>query len=213
MVRRPGFFTRIPIVITSYSIHYTKLYDSFKTSPQTVIVQVEGEEFLYDSAAFPQCHASTIVETKNGLLASFFGGTHERAKDVCIYTCRKIANGQWSSPEKVADGFVNDTLSYPTWNPVLFHVGDRLFLYYKVGPSPTEWRGMYLYSEDEGESWSEPQKLPEGILGPIRNKPIILESGVILSPSSIEYTPERWKAHIERSTDNGKTWTKRNNFV
>ncbi|PTN07372.1 exo-alpha-sialidase [Mangrovibacterium marinum] len=179
-----------------------------KPSAKGVELEVVTTEFLYDTAAFPQCHASTIVETKDGLLASFFGGTHERANDVCIYTTRKVDGEQWSAPEKVADGFVNDTLTYPTWNPVLFEVGDRLYLYYKVGPSPTEWWGMSIYSTDEGKSWSQPKKLPENILGPIRNKPISLKSGVILSPSSIEYTPELWKAHIERSTNDGRTWTK-----
>lgn len=177
-------------------------------SGQAVSIELKTSEFLYDSAAFPQCHASTSVETKDGLMAAFFGGTHERANDVCIYTTRKVEGGQWSAPEKVADGFVNDTLTYPTWNPVLFKVGSRLYLYYKIGPSPTEWWGMSIYSTDEGKTWSQPEKLPANILGPIRNKPIMLRSGIVLSPSSIEYTPERWKAHIERSTDNGVSWTK-----
>ena len=44
------------------------------------------EEFLYEQADFPSCHSVTIVELENGdLLATYFGGTHERHPDVDIY--------------------------------------------------------------------------------------------------------------------------------
>lgn len=65
---------------------------------------------------------------------------------------------------------------------------------------------MVKTSEDDGNSWSVARKLPEGILGPIKNKPIELPNGDILSPSSVEETAYRWKAHIELSTDQGENW-------
>lgn len=166
-----------------------------------------SQEFIFDSASFPSCHASSIVETKEGLLIAFFGGKYERSPDVSIYTSRRIGQ-QWTTPCKLADGLINDTLSYPTWNPVLFNAGDSLFLFYKVGPNPTSWWGLFKYSIDQGKTWSVEQRLAEGILGPIRNKPIKLKSGIVLSPSSTESSTGIWKAHIERSTDNGRTWTR-----
>ncbi len=175
--------------------------------PREFKVKILSSEFVYDTASFAQCHASTIVETTKGLLVSFFGGTHERASDVCIYTARK-ENGQWTPPRKVADGYVNDTLAYPTWNPVLFNIGKRLYLFYKKGPSPSGWWGMSMYSLNDGETWSKPERLADGLLGPIKDKPVRLSTGTILSPSSIEYNSGLWKAHIERSTDNGLTWQK-----
>src|SRR5439155_26394652 len=42
-------------------------------------------EFIYETAQFPQCHASTIAETKDGIVAAWFGGTHERHPDVGIW--------------------------------------------------------------------------------------------------------------------------------
>jgi predicted neuraminidase len=51
--------------------------------------------------------------------------------------------------------------------------------------------------------------LPDGILGPVKNKPVRLADGTIVSPSSSETTdkPSLWRVHFERSTDGGRTWT------
>jgi len=78
-------------------------------------------------------------------------------------------------------------------------------LFYKVGPSPREWWGMVMTSADHGRTWSAPERLPEGLLGPIKNKPVQLANGDIVSPSSTEH--DGWRVHFERSTDGGKTWT------
>ena len=40
------------------------------------------DEFIFDTASFPQSHASTIAETPAGLIAAWFGGTKEGNKDV-----------------------------------------------------------------------------------------------------------------------------------
>lgn len=169
--------------------------------------EIVSESYISDTLQYAQCHASTIIETKDGLLLSFFGGPYERHPEVSIYTAA-FTDGQWQKPIKVADGKA-DTTSLPTWNPVLFrNANNQIDLFYKVGPSPNDWWGMLMHSTNEGKTWSEPEKLPNGILGPIRNRPILLESGIILSPSSTEENQELWKSHIERSTDGGQTWTK-----
>lgn len=166
-------------------------------------------ELIFTDAPFKECHASTIIESKDGsLLAAWFGGTRESNKDVEIWISQ-CKGGKWTAPRSVANGIINESLRYACWNPVLFRTVDGvLSLYYKVGPNPREWWGMVIRSTDEGQSWSAPEKLPDGILGPIKNKPVVLPSGVILSPSSIETKTEEWHAHIERSTDDGKSWQK-----
>nr|WP_020528256.1 sialidase family protein [Flexithrix dorotheae] len=164
------------------------------------------EEFIYEKAPFKECHASTIAETEGGLVASWFGGTKEKNKDVEIWVSRKI-NGKWSDPVSVANGIQNEDLRYPCWNPVLYQVPDGpLQLYYKVGPNPREWWGLIIESHDNGQSWSEPVMLPEGVLGPIKNKPVLLSNGMLISPTSTEH--DGWRVHFEYSMDLGKTWTK-----
>lgn len=171
--------------------------------------EIQASEYIFGAAPFKQCHAATITELKDGSLqAAWFGGAFEGSPDVGIWTSVKKDNS-WSAPREIATGVINDSLRYPCWNPVFFRSNNGILsLYYKVGPNPREWWGMVMQSGDEGESWSLPQKLPAGILGPIKNKPIMLASGVILSPSSTETKNNEWHAHIERSTDGGKTWEK-----
>lgn len=167
---------------------------------------VLATEFIFEQAPFPSCHASTIAETKNGLIAAWFGGTRERNPDVGIWVARRDKNG-WSKPTEVANGVQAAGERYPCWNPVLFQP-DRgpLLLFYKVGPSPGEWWGLVISSTDGGASWSKPRRLPDGILGPIKNKPVRLKDGSILSGSSTETAG--WLVHMEYSKDLGLTWQK-----
>ncbi len=174
-------------------------------------------ELIYplDDKPTPECHASTLVELSDGVMAAWFGGTYERHPDVGIWVSLNL-DGTWSKPVEVVNGFQNDTLRYPTWNPVLFYPDKGpLMLFYKVGPSPREWWGMLTISEDEGRTWSKPQKLGEHgtighLLGPVKNKPIQLADGTILCPSSTEIEDEEqgtlWKVHFELTRDFAKTW-------
>ena len=162
-------------------------------------------EFIFETVPFASCHASTIAETKSGLVAAWFGGTAERNPDVCIYVSRN-EHGTWTPPVAVADGVGFATNRLPTWNPVLFQPKNGpLMLFYKVGPKPAAWWGMLTTSTDDGKTWSKPVRLPEGILGPIKNKPVQLENGDILCGSSTE--GNGWKVHFERTSDFGKTWS------
>jgi predicted neuraminidase len=163
-------------------------------------------ELIFEKAPFTECHASTIAETKEGLVVAFFGGTQEKNPDVGIWLARCV-RGKWTKPVEVANGIQPDGTRFPCWNPVLFQIpGGDLLLFYKVGPSPIEWWGMVTRSHDGGKNWPAPERLPEGILGPIKNKPILRSAGMLLSPSSTE--SDRWKVHLELSADGGHTWEK-----
>lgn len=160
-------------------------------------------EFLFDPNPVPSCHATTIVETKAGLVSAWFAGTNEGKPDVCIWSSRNV-DGKWTSPVKVAEG-----TPWPCWNPVLFQPREGpLLLFYKVGPNPSGWWGMLKKSTDHGATWSEATKLPDKIIGPVKNKPVQLADGTILCGSSAEGLSPKpvWQIHFERSTDNGKTW-------
>jgi alpha-L-rhamnosidase len=165
-----------------------------------------ADEFIYDTASFPSCHAATIESTDKGLIAAWFGGTKEGHPDVGIWVSRN-ENGKWTAPVEVANGIVNDTLRYACYNPVLYQVPQgELLLFYKVGPRVSGWTGWMKRSTDGGITWSPAQKLPEGFLGPVKNKPVLLANGDLLCASSTE--GDGWKVHFEITRDNGKTWKK-----
>ncbi|RFZ85404.1 sialidase [Mucilaginibacter terrenus] len=191
------------------SLRYTLIFilASFTTSLAQPQWKVLNQELLFTDPPFKNCHASTIMQTKTGrLLVACFGGSQESKPDVTIWL--RDLNATKQQPVMVADGVINDTLRYPCWNPVLFQSrSGKLFLFYKVGPNPREWWGMLKTSADDGRTWSAARRLPDGILGPIKNKPVQLSNGVILAPSSTEENSGRWKAHIESSADDGNTWT------
>ena len=166
---------------------------------------IVSSQFVYqkNDVPFPSCHASTILLIPDGFMAAWFGGTHEKNPDVGIWLS-KTEKGKWTKPVEIVNGIQNDTLRYPTWNPVLFFNGNEILLFFKVGPNCADWWGEMMTSKDLGKSWSKPARLPENIWGPIRNKPVLLENGELICPSSTENNG--WRVHMERTGDFGKTW-------
>jgi predicted neuraminidase len=171
-------------------------------------------QFLFTEAPFRSCHASTIVETKDYLASAFFGGTEEGNTDVGIWMCRKKkGRRKWSAPVQVANGVQHTKVPsgqlkrWACWNPVLYQASEGpLLLFYKVGPNPDTWWGMLKTSSDEGATWSIARQLPEGITGPVRAKPVMLNDGRLLCGSSTE--DEGWRVHMEWTTDLGVTWSR-----
>ena len=174
------------------------------TAPARCPAQSQSEFiFAVGSTAFPSSHASTVVELRDGkVMSAWFGGTAEGKSDVAIWASQRSVDG-WSAPLEL----VREP-GTPCYNPVLFHTADgKLWMYYKFGPSPSTWSAGRIFSTDEGRTWSTPEHLPSGLLGPIRAKPLVLKDGTIVSGTSFE-SYRTWAVWIERSTDNGKTWAK-----
>jgi predicted neuraminidase len=175
-------------------------------APSLAGTPVVDAQFIFPPERFPQSHASTIVETEEGLVAAWFAGSREGVPDVGIWLSRN-RDGTWTDPIEVATGTEDGETRYSCRNPVLFQPRQGpLLLFYKVGPDPTTWWGRVMSSTDAGRTWSPSRRLPEGILGPVKNKPVQLANGDILSGSSTEH--DGWRVHLERSSDQGETWVR-----
>ncbi len=175
--------------------------DNLQAKENPAIVK---KEFIFERAPFSSCHASTIAVSQGHLVAAWFGGDQEGAKNVGIWLSRHDGK-QWHAPVEVVNGVQSETVRYPCWNPVLFQVaGGPLLLFYKVGPKPSSWWGMLVTSNDGGRSWSQPKRLPTGILGPVKDKPVMLADNRLLCGSSSE--EHGWQVHMEWTDDLGKHW-------
>jgi alpha-L-fucosidase len=66
---------------------------------------------------------------------------------------------------------------------------------------------MHKTSFDDGVTWTNAERLPDGFLGPVKNKPYILPDGSMLHPSSTESMDEKtWAIHVESSDAEAKNW-------
>ncbi len=170
-------------------------------------LRILAREFIVSSPSFASSHASTIEETPSGLVAAWFGGSREGAADVGIWLARHDGRA-WSAPVEVATGGLpGEARRHPCWNPVLFRRrAGELFLFYKVGPSPSSWWGMVTASPDDGRTWGAPRRLPDGILGPIKNKPLEMDDGTLLCGSSAE--DGGWRVRMEWTRDPAGAWSR-----
>ena len=84
--------------------------------PSTPSSAIVSSGFVFEHAPFASAHASTIVETREGLLAAWFGGSDEGQPDVSIWSARHDG-ARWLPPVLVADGRQPDGGSIPLLEP------------------------------------------------------------------------------------------------
>ena len=149
--------------------------------------------FLHEDPGVASVHAGSMARLPDGgLLAAWFGGSREGAKDVCIYAAR--CNGEdWSVPQAIAsrEDTTRDLNLYvkKLGNPVLFvDSNDRVWMYY-VAVSVGGWSGSFIatkHSDDFGVTWSTAQRLITSptlnISTMVKGLPYETDSGFIALP-------------------------------
>ena len=166
------------------------------------------DEFLYDHTFFPEAHASTIVETKKGdLVTAYFGGTHERDPDVCIYvSIREKGGKQWSQPILAADG----VLDLHDANAPLMGLSGLTAetTSAEAGPvkSLSDEKGFITYDYKTKKSLV---KLPETLKRKSCWNPVLFEmpDGELWLFFKIGTTVGDWTGWITKSKDGGRTWS------
>ena len=124
--------------------------------PTSITLTRVNSGHLFDGKQpFQQCHASTMINTKeNRYLFAWFAGKQEKDDDVGIWMADGEP-GKWSAV-RLAVKIRND----PHWNPVLFKTpNNRIYLFFKVGKEIDFWETWYQYSDDEGRTWSDRKRV------------------------------------------------------
>ncbi len=198
---------RLKIVVFQ-SIALVSIFSCVNFAQVKIKVTHLSQAYIFDQPPTNNCHAATLVEVStNTLIAAWFAGSYEGAKDVGIYLSTYNGN-TWTRPQCIIKPLITNTDTLPCWNPVLYKSkSKRLYLFYKVGKNPREWFGAMIISIDDGKSWSKPHYLPKNILGPIRNKPIEIKSGMIICGSSTESIEgNKWNVHVEIFNESKNRW-------
>lgn len=161
--------------------------------------------FVDETPATRFNHTSTIVELEPGVfLAAWVGGPGNRDPKNGVWMAY-LRDGRWYEPWRAIESGFPDAAVF---NPVLWlDRGGALMLSVKLGQSPENWSGMLRRSTDGGKTWSEPQTLPAGLVGPVRSKPLRLADGTWICGDSVEAF-RSWACWFDRTTDQGKTWTR-----
>ena len=155
----------------------------------------------------PSCHASTVCTLPGGrVMAAWFGGHHESADDVEIWSSVREPDGRWGIPAQ---------MSAPTdeacWNPVLYREGDDVTLFFKRGRRIAPWKTFVRRSRNGGVTFGAEQELvpgdESGGRGPVKDKPVRLRDGTLIAGASHESEDGKiWRAFFDLSPDGGQTW-------
>ena len=151
----------------------------------------------------PSVHCATLCQLAEGtLLAAWFGGTRELARDVVILGAR-LAPGadDWSAPQ-ILVSVPGQALGQPVLLPL---AGGRLRLFCNVVPGGERWVSAQPHwqdSNDGGHSWGPLQALLDypGLM--FRSKALHLP-GRILLPA---YDEREWQSRMLISEDGGERW-------
>ena len=166
------------------------------------------DEFLYEHTFFPEAHASTIVETKKGdLVAAYFGGTHEKDPDVCIYVnIKKKGSNKWSTPILAADGVLD--LSDPRIKYAGLSGMNEETTSAEAGPvkALSEKKGFITYDYNTKKSRIS---LPKTLKRKSCWNPVLFEmpNGELWLFFKIGSSVGDWTGWLAKSKDGGKTWS------
>ncbi len=150
-----------------------------------------------------QCHGSTLVELPGGdILAAYYGGDYEKAKNVAVYGAR-LGRGEtkWSEP-----WILHDTPDKSEGNPVLWFGPDNKLWLFFVTIMKDNWNQALIFfkkSPDRGKTWSEPVQMLEREGWMTRNKPLQLKNGYILLPI---YNEVLFDSEFLISGNGGRKW-------
>lgn len=163
-------------------------------------------EFPSDLGTTSFNYSPTIVQTTDGLLLAWIGGSGLHHPDASIYLAKR-AEESWSRPVKILSAVHPRTLMQSACRrPVLFQPSEEtLLLFYKTKTAQGRTTGWLTSSRDNGTTWFSPKSLPRFISGPARTKPIVLSENLFLCGGDSHDAGRRF--HIEKAEAFRESWS------
>jgi len=150
----------------------------------------------------PSVHCATLAELPDGtLLAAWFAGSYEMARDVVLMIARlEPGSADWSVPAVLVE-VPGRSLGQPVF---LLHPNGELWFFFDVimGDHWTSAQPYWQRSTDGGRTWQPPQPLMDypGLM--FRSKPFLLPGRIILPA----YDETTWQSRMLISDDAGQSW-------
>ena len=146
-------------------------------------------------------HSSTVIKHKGQVYVTYFAGPREGSPHTHIW----LQNVTEDRLMQITDQ------PGPHWNPVLFEWLGDLYLSYKKGPHPWDWK-THIVLLNENPIFSH---TIDG--GPVKNKPLVMSNGQLIAGHSTEDTgwecyasllePADWHHADGYHLDARETWT------
>ncbi|MDG1892750.1 MAG: exo-alpha-sialidase [Verrucomicrobiota bacterium] len=153
----------------------------------------------------PYNDSPNIIEVSGGILMVWTAGSRPDYADVTVQ--RSHWSGKnWSSPKTTASySDRRSGVQEACTHPVLTRGPDKqMALFYQTGARRELWKGHVKFTYDGGYSWTPSSKLPAGIHGPIKGRPVELSNGKLLCPSSD--ASAGWRVHMEFANPFRERW-------
>ncbi len=177
------------------------------------ILSIVSMAWLWPSESQINCKTGSLVQLDaETVLAAWYGGTEKHipkendSAETALWISR-LNKGTWSKPECIFQ-----EKGYHVWNPVLVKTASKLYVFFRkfqaevAEPQKQRVNRSFTYcvmeSDNKGISWSAPKQLTDGITGPIKSGPHVLEDGSWIIPSA-----KKDSCFIERTSDCAKTVT------
>lgn len=183
--------------------------------PETASVIVARHN-LWQKGGQINCKTGSLIEMLDGsILSCWYGGSEcNVANDETEPTSLWLStyrHGAWSEPR-----LLHTETGYHHWNPVFLQAkSGKIALFFRKFRAETqeplplgvrvnrEFSYYVMYSHDQGQTFTTPIQLPDGITGPTKCAPFVLDDGTWIIPAS-----KNNQIYIERTSDEGTTWNR-----
>ncbi len=157
----------------------------------------ESREIFPPASIAPYSHGSSVQPLSDGgVIAVWYAGAYEKARDVGIYLSRLTARSKsWEPPVLIEREGTSELSGEPSseGNPVIYYDSEhkRLWLWWvTMLQADSGWSNCVIktkHSDDLGKTWTRPRILRDMIGWMTRHKPIKMSNGEILLPCYSEF--------------------------